>query len=344
MHIVSKRLTKWLVRAISVFLSEEKTHKLERWRRGREEFWKYQRCQYIFASYGKSGRTWVRVMISRYYQLVYKLPDNILMGFDNYNRMNRDIPKIFFTHDNYLRGYTGNVDSKRDFYNKKTVLLVRKPQDVAVSQFFQWKYRMRPAKKAMNKYPAHEADISVYDFVKDENQGLSHIIEFMNNWARELSSIEKLLVVRYEDLRTNPEQEMARIVEFLDLEGNEEFLRDTAEFASVENLRKKEQPEPVDIVQPETRGLSELPCEAQGDRTTAPHLAGRCDRHSWVCSNPGTEVHRRQAVALVDLDLVAKLLFHQGEMSEALVEIERCPEPGEIHELLAVPEPPTHLK
>ena len=100
---------------------------------------------------------------------------------------------------------------------------------------------MRPAKKAMNKYPAHEADISVYDFVKDENQGLSHIIEFMNNWARELSSIEKLLVVRYEDLRTNPEQEMARIVEFLDLEGNEEFLRDTAEFASVENLRKKEQ-------------------------------------------------------------------------------------------------------
>ena len=36
MHIVVKRLTKWLVRAISVFLSEEKSHQLERWRRGRE--------------------------------------------------------------------------------------------------------------------------------------------------------------------------------------------------------------------------------------------------------------------------------------------------------------------
>ena len=34
---------------------------------------------------------------------------------------------------------------------------------------------------------------------------------------------------------------MARIVEFLGLEVNEEYLRDTAEFASVENLRKKEQ-------------------------------------------------------------------------------------------------------
>ena len=83
-------------------------------RRGREEFRKYRECDYIFASYGKSGRTWVRVMISRYFQLVYNLPDNILMGFDNYTRLDSRIPKIFFTHDNYLREFTGNTDSKRD--------------------------------------------------------------------------------------------------------------------------------------------------------------------------------------------------------------------------------------
>ncbi len=241
MHMVVKRLTKWLVRFLCIFLPEESAHRLERWRRGREEYWKYQRCGYVFASYGKSGRTWVRVMISRYYQLRYKLPDNILMGFDNYARLNPNIPRIFFTHDNYLRGYTGNRDSKQDFYDKKTILLVRKPQDVAVSQFFQWKYRMRPDKKAMNKYPEHEADISVYDFVMDKNQGLPRIIEFMNDWARELPNIKQLLVTRYEDLRANPEAEMARIVEFLGMEADEAFLKDTAAFASVENLRKKEQ-------------------------------------------------------------------------------------------------------
>jgi hypothetical protein len=241
MHMIIKRLIKWLVRAISVFLPEAQAHELQRWRRGKEEYWKYNHCQYIFASYGKSGRTWVRVMISRYFQLVYKLPDNTLMGFDNYTRLNKDIPKIFFTHDNYLRHYTGNVDSKKDFYDKKTVLLVRNPMDVAVSQFFQWKYRMRPEKKVMNNYPEHDADISVYDFVKHEGQGLSHIIEFMNAWVRELPNIKDLLVVRYEDLRSHPEREMGRIVEFLGLEANPEFLSDTAEFASVENLRKKEQ-------------------------------------------------------------------------------------------------------
>jgi hypothetical protein len=212
MHAVIKRLTKWLVRAVSKFLPGDKAHQLERWRRGREEFWKYNHCDFIFASYGKSGRTWVRVMISRYYQLQYQLPDNILMGFDNYSRLNGAIPKIFFTHDNYLRQYTGNVDSKRDFYDRKTVLLIRDPRDVAVSQFFQWKFRMRPDKKSMNKYPAHDADISVYDFVKHEGKGLNHIIDFMNAWARELDKIDNLLVVRYEDLRADPEREMARVV------------------------------------------------------------------------------------------------------------------------------------
>ncbi len=241
MHAVIKRLIKWLVRAIKKFLPEEQGHKLERWRRGREEFWKYKQCDYIFASYGKSGRTWVRVMISRYYQLVYKLPDNILMGFDNYQRLNRDIPKIFFTHDNYLRQFTGNLDSKRDFYDKKTVLLVRDPRDVAVSQFFQWKFRMRPDKKSMNNYPEHDADISVYDFVKHQGQGLNHIIDFMNAWATELDKIENLLVVRYEDLRADAATEMARVVDFLGMEPNREYLEDMAEFASVENLRKKEQ-------------------------------------------------------------------------------------------------------
>jgi len=63
----------------------------------------------------------------------------------------------------------------------------------------------------------------------------------MNDWARELPNIKQLLVVRYEDLRARPEEQVARIVEFLGMEPNDEFIKDTVEFASVENLRKKEQ-------------------------------------------------------------------------------------------------------
>jgi len=93
----------------------------------------------------------------------------------------------------------------------------------------------------MNNYPAHDSDISIHDFVRHPGRGLSCIIDFMNGWARELSNIRELLLVRYEDLRSDPRREMARIVEFLGMEPDDKLLQDTVEFASVENLRKKEQ-------------------------------------------------------------------------------------------------------
>ena len=73
-----------------------------------------------------------------------------------------------------------------DFYGKKVVLLVRHPADVAVSQFHQWKFRMRPHKKALNNYPAHGTEVDVFDFVMDEDAGLPKVIDFMNAWAQEL--------------------------------------------------------------------------------------------------------------------------------------------------------------
>ncbi|MEA2080777.1 MAG: hypothetical protein U9P00_13170 [Pseudomonadota bacterium] len=44
-------------------------------------------------------------------------------------------------------------------------MLVRDPRDVAVSQFFQWKYRMRSHKILLNQYPAHGEDVTTFDFV-----------------------------------------------------------------------------------------------------------------------------------------------------------------------------------
>ena len=241
MHIVAKRLTKWMVRSVSLFLPEARAHDLERWRRGREDYWKFRRCDAVFASYGKSGRTWVRVMISRYYQLAHDVPDGIILGFDNFHKIDRDVPKIFFTHDNYLRQHLGHPDTKQDFYPLKTVLLVRKPQDVAVSQFFQWKYRMRPGKKALNQYPQHGSDTAVFDFVMDAEAGLPKIIAYLNLWASESSNIKDLLIVRYEDLRADTAQALERIVNFIGTPGSEAEIRAAVEFASVENMRAMEE-------------------------------------------------------------------------------------------------------
>ena len=236
-----KKAMRLLVRAATFYLPKERKLAVERWIRGYDQYQKLRRADCVIVSFGKSGRTWLRVMLSRLYQVKHGLAERHLIGFDNLHYKNRAIPKIFFTHDNYLKDYTGNGDSKADYYGKRVVLLVRNPADVAVSQYFQWRYRMRPRKKSLNAYPSHGDEVSVFDFVAREEAGLSKVIDFMNDWARELERLEHVLVVRYEDMRSGPEATLARIADFLGTPGTAEEVREAVAFASVDNMRKMEQ-------------------------------------------------------------------------------------------------------
>jgi len=223
------------------FLPGQKRIDIDRWLRGREENRKLQLTDYVLMSWGKSGRTWLRVMMSRYYQQKYAIPEKHMLGFDNYHHMNAAVPRVFFTHGNYLRNYTGNWDDKAEFYGKKIIMLVRDPRDVAVSQFFQWKYRMKRRKKALNWYPPHDAEISVFDFVMNEEAGLPCIIRFFNIWAQELPKVVASIVIRYEDMRQEPAAALHRIFNFLGTPGSDAEIQDAVDYAAYENMKKLEE-------------------------------------------------------------------------------------------------------
>lgn len=212
----------------------------ERQMRGREQFASLQRADAVVVSFGKSGRTWLRVMISRLYQQVYDLPQDILIGFDNFHNMDRRAPRLFFTHDNYIGDFTGHTDSKADFYDKQVLLMMRDPRDVAVSQFFQWRFRMPSEKKLLNEYPAHEDDTSIYDFVLHEGGGLPKIIDFMNIWAREMDKMRALCLIRYEDMRANPQTVLTEVAQFLEIPADAAVIQEAVDYADFENMKKKE--------------------------------------------------------------------------------------------------------
>ena len=241
MNILKKKAIRQATRSLSIFLTAERKRGLERWIRGRDEASKLATADLVVVSFGKSGRTWLRVLLSRYFQRTFGLRNGSLIGFDNLHRRNASIPSIFFTHDNYLRDYTGNFDSKSDFYDKRIILLIRNPKDVAVSQYFQWKYRMRKSKKTLNRYPEHGSDISLFDFVMDPTCGLPKIIDFMNLWADESPRVKNLLIVRYEDMQSSPFDTFRSILQFLGSPSNDDELRSAIEYASADNMRKLEE-------------------------------------------------------------------------------------------------------
>jgi len=224
-----------------LWLPQERQKSIERWLRGRGEFVKIRKADYILMSYGKSGRTWLRVMMSRVFQQLAGADRGTMLEFDNFKRLNPGLPSLYFTHGNYLRNYTGDWDTKVHFYGKRIVMLARDPRDIAVSQYFQWRYRMLPRKKMLNDYPLHGTDVSLFDFVMDRKAGLPAILDFLEIWQRELPKVEGSVVVRYEDMRSDPGRELARVLDFFGLSYTQQHIEEAVAFASYDNMKGMEQ-------------------------------------------------------------------------------------------------------
>jgi len=206
-----------------------------------EQFEKLQRADIVVVSFGKSGRTWLRVMMSHLFRVMYKLPKNAVLGFDNFHNLNRGIPKVFFTHDNYIKDFTGELHSKEPFYNKRVILLARDPRDVAVSQFFQWKFRIKPTKVAINNYPPQGSDITLFDFVMGDNGGsMQAVTNYLNLWAAEVGKMEHFHLLRYEDLRARPREELRRLLDFMHIAATDAQVDAAVNYSSYENMKKME--------------------------------------------------------------------------------------------------------
>ncbi len=228
--------------SVGALLPADTRVRVERRLRGWFEARRLKKADVAVVSFGKSGRTWLRVMLSRYWQQQFALPEGELLEYDNFHRRAPAVPRVLFTHDNYLGDYSGERESKRDYARHRVVLLVRDPADIAVSQYFQWRHRMRDHKKRLNGYPLDES-MSMFDFVMGEAAGLPKIVRYLNQWLLARDNIGDLLTVRYEDLRADTEGQLRRVLEFVSNAGDpvtDSAVAEAVEYASYENMRARE--------------------------------------------------------------------------------------------------------
>jgi len=241
-RILWKKLSRRLLHLRMIRSDEAERLRAERVLRGKEQNNTLQKADFVVVSFGKSGRTWLRVMMSQALRLHWNIPGHAMLGFDNFHNMNRQAPKIFFTHDNYIKDYAGQPDSKSPFYGKKVILLARDPRDTSVSNYFQWKFRMKPNKKKINNYPAENSDIGVFDYMTSQHGGsLADVIGFLNIWAKEADKITDFHLVRYEDLRRDTATALRELLDFMAIPVSDKHLAAAVEFSSYENMKKMEE-------------------------------------------------------------------------------------------------------
>jgi hypothetical protein len=188
----------------------------------------------IFTSFPKTGRTWFRVLLMRYFQLYYKIqldPSNF-----NFLTLHPDAPKIIFTHD-FINPTWCTVDelskSKKRFYGKKIVLLFRDPKDTMVSAYFQ-----KTARSERDGHSAFKGTISEY--IKNKIGGLETFLYFYKYWLDERKNFQNFYLLNYNTFRQNQIKEFEQLLSFLQVGIDNEKVVQALEFSSFKNMHKME--------------------------------------------------------------------------------------------------------
>ena len=237
MTLGQERLLRAGINGLTALLPREQRTGARRWLRGRLEVGQFRAADYAALSRAKSGRTWLRAMLSRLYQLRYGLPENELLEFDNFHRRDRRVPKVCFTHGHALGEALDAPDPDPRLLGQRVVFLTRHPGDVAVSEYFQSTRRAAQHKRELYGV---DADMPMFDFVMRGSLGLPVIVDYLNAWERRLAAMPNARVVRYEDMRAEPVATLGSIVAFLGESFSEEEIARAVEDASFEKLKQKE--------------------------------------------------------------------------------------------------------
>jgi len=196
---------------------------------------RYRAADAIVLSIGKSGRTWLRVLINKYISLAFDLP----FGLDDLSRLKSGIPCIQYTHElwehlskaSFTQKCLGKYLIADDMLlTKKVVLLYRDPRDVLVSLYF---HKSRRSDRKMH--------MELSEFMGNSQDGIHRIVEVLNIWRQRLLSHPCCHFISYEALQRDTYGILAELIRFIGLEPlNEEKARQAVKFAAFSNMQQME--------------------------------------------------------------------------------------------------------
>ncbi len=194
---------------------------------------RYREADVIVLSLGKSGRTWLRVMLHRYLSLHYQLPfDPIYLEPGE-----TAVPRIAYSHElaTHLRQhglakqFLGTAILPRSVSDeKRLVILARDPRDVVISSYFHKTER------------SHKTDCSLEEYLRHPRWGIETLVTILNRWRRRFATHPHCHWLSYERLRADPQPEMERLVSAIDGVVDREALVIAIEEARFERMQAAE--------------------------------------------------------------------------------------------------------
>lgn len=179
----------------------------------------------FLVSYPKSGNTWLRFLIGNYFSAnqcdftnIHSIIPDIHYDPSKINKIKE--PRIIKSHNSFCPKY------------RKVIYLVRDGRDVAVSYYYHYL-----------KFKQNQDSISFNEYLKQFNAGQVDYglwADHINSWLDNFNSIDKYLIIKYEDIHKNPFDSLKKVIKFAELSIDEERIKKSVESSKLENMQSIE--------------------------------------------------------------------------------------------------------
>jgi len=175
-------------------------------------------------SFPKSGNTWVRFILGNL--MIDYCKKGTTMNFNTMQNIVPDIylnkkipldigfspfPRIIKSHEKYTKKY------------KRSIYVIRDPKDAMVSYYHFMK-------------DGHNKNIKNFsEFLKDEKLGIDAWCKNVKSWIGNAD-----VIIKFEDLKINPEKEIKKILELLKIKIDEEKIRESVRKSSFDKMKELE--------------------------------------------------------------------------------------------------------
>lgn len=180
------------------------------------KFTRFYKDDTFIVSYPKSGNTWMRFILSN---LLYSNEADV-----NFHTAKDFIPD-FEVHKNEVSKLSRpRMMKSHAVYNSNfsnVIYLVRDVRDVYIS-YYHYVLKTLPNGTSLSK------------FIRDADNATDNWSNHFNSWKTNKKS--RILYIKYEDLLENPQNEIQRVVDFLEIACTEEEIAQAIEKSSFENM------------------------------------------------------------------------------------------------------------
>ena len=193
-----------------------------------------------FVSHTKSGRTWLRGMLSHLYHQRYGIPESLVIKHDSFRRLEPACPVVFFARDTTLPSYSRWRAETPIPHETPCLFLVRDPRDVAVSFYFHLHKRASDAELDRKEIQPADLELALPAFCTAPQLGVPRVIEHMNRWRAEIAMRPNALLLRYEDLRAEPARKLREVAAWMGFAATDAEIAEAVRFGSFDSMRERE--------------------------------------------------------------------------------------------------------